>query len=99
MGTGPQDMKTARFVKRVLSVSDDGWHYEADPVHAKAIVEHMGLHGSTPAPTSATQYTEKQLAEATDQDAGDIAKFRTVTGIDQFLAADRDDIRSPSSRS
>ena len=55
VGPGPEEQKELRVLGRIISYTEDGLRYEADPRHAEAVVEKLGLKDSNPAPTPAAK--------------------------------------------
>ena len=48
MGPGPNDAKQGRALNRVITWSDWGIHYEADPRQAERLVAECGMNGAKP---------------------------------------------------
>lgn len=91
-----QDMvRQAQFLKRNIYVGEKGWAYEADPKHAKNLVDMHGLNreGAKGSPTPGAREVSKFDGAEEPMEKQDQPHFKSGAGIGQFLAGDRWDLK------
>ena len=91
---GPGGASAGKYLNRTLSWDSNGFKWEPDEKHARAIVEELGLMGAKAAPTPGTSATGATMTDALDElTKEEAALFRSVAGRAQYLAMDRKDIQ------
>ena len=94
VGLGPQEVKEARVLNRVLRVSDRGWEYEADQRHGELVVSGLGLEQAKGAVTPGEDsrgWNEEE--EDKKLEAGEAREYRGLAARSNYLALDRPDIQ------
>ena len=92
VGTGPNEVREARILGRVIRVGTGGWQYEADQRHGELLAEHLNL-------TCAKSLSNPYEVFLPDQDgddetliASEATLFRVAATRANYLAQDRADI-------
>ena len=84
-------MREGRILNRLVRVSKDGWHIEADPRHAELIIQELGLTGtkglSTPGVDDPENEDENELG------GDELSKYRSLAARANYLSMDRPDLQ------
>jgi hypothetical protein len=91
LGPKPHHSKSARVLGRLVTFTDQGLEYEADPRHAEIMVAECGLAfpGRAITPGVNRPLQEKASAKLT---AADATAYRSISMRGQYLSTDRPDI-------
>ena len=96
MGPEAHDCKQAPLPNRVLTWTEGGLEYEADPRHAELIIAELGLVGSRPQVTPGVEHTREEIENSPLLKDDLIKSYRAITARTSFLAQDRIDIACAS---
>ena len=94
LGTGPDEVREARLLNRILSITEDGWRYEADPRHAELIIRGLNLKDAKGVKTpgeDAKPWSEDEDAEALG--GKEAHEYRALAARGNYLSPDRPDIQ------
>ena len=94
IGTGPDEVKEARALNRLIRVTGGGWEYEADQRHAEIIVKSMGMESASGV---ASPGEDEKAWEAEEGERAlperEASEFRRLAARANYLALDRMDIQ------
>ena len=95
LGPRPSDPQSLQVLGRIVSFSEQGVVYEADPRHAERLVEELDL---TEAKGVGTPGVKEETKEGEEErlDSGATTRFRAVAARANYLAADRPDLQFAS---
>ena len=80
------DDKCGRILNRIISLEDDGLHWEADPRHAELIVRENGLEKAKSQTTPKSNRDDLIDTEPLNPEAA--SAYRRVTARLNYLASD-----------
>ena len=94
LGPDPGDDKEVTILGRVVRWKDDGIYLEADPRHAEAIIEEMGVEFGNSVLTPGLRYDDEEDPNQAEniRDREHDTQFRRLVAKANFLALDRADI-------
>lgn len=95
IGLDPGLAKEGKMLGRRIWVDDHGWHFEGDEKHVRRFLEITGLAAerTKPAPTPGTTESRKGSDAEVRLNAEEHATFRSSTGVAQYLAGPRFDVK------
>ena len=87
-------MAKGDHLRRIISWSDKGYSWEADPKYAKGLIDQMGLTGGKGVDTPTSSETGKGCRNVEDQlGEKEASEFRSIAGTALYLAQDRPTIQ------
>lgn len=90
---GPGHGDKLSFLKRLVTWSKDGYTWEADPVHAMAIIAWAAADTCRPAPTPGTKESLRNVRDGLDTlGEAEASEVRSMAGKSIYLAVDRPDV-------
>jgi len=92
MGLGPNEVREARLLNRIIELDETGWRYEADPRHAELIIKQLNLTEAKGVKTPGEDlkpWSEKEDAEPLC--ARDGTSYRAIAARANYLSPDRAD--------
>ena len=92
-GPGPNDIKSARVLNRLISWLDDRIEYEADPRHAEIIISELGLRGAKPSSAPGGRENKEPDEGSKLLDGKQVFRYRSLVMRGQYLSLDRRDIQ------
>lgn len=94
-GPEEKDEKQVTVLNRILTWTDTGVSYEADPRHAEIVIKHLGLENGKGVTTSGTK-EEGRTKEDQDKtlEPEQASMYRATTARLNYLAAGRADLDS-----
>ena len=99
LGPDAADDKEVGFLNRLLrftgTAAEPHMELEADPKHARSIIEQLGLRGAKAAATPAVKMTQddaREQLEAEPLPAADATRYRSVVMRAAYMAQDRPDL-------
>ena len=81
-----------RALNRVISWTEKGIEYEADPRQAEKLISECGMHGAKPVGTPGVKITFKEHDDDSELPVRLHTAFRSAAARSNYLAADRIDI-------
>jgi hypothetical protein len=94
LGSGDSDDKELTLLNRTLRWHGDSLEYEADPRHAREIIEQLGLQeGSNGIEAPSKKVTAAELREAVELDPSSATRYRALAAKANYLAMDRADVQ------
>ena len=95
LGRDLDDMKEISILGRKLVWTTGGIVYEADPAHAKKIIEELGLHPSSNGlEKPCGRETLAEIEQGTDElEHNDATRFRSIAARVNYLSLDRPDMQ------
>jgi len=92
IGPGATDDKQATVLNRVVTWTDAGLLYEADPRQGEKLLHELGLEGSNSTATPGLRATSAQLADDKPLQSSAHTLFRGSSARANYLSADRPDV-------
>ena len=89
---GPGAMSSAKFLKREISHTEEGFRWLGDVRHVDKLVKELHLEDCKPAPTPGTKTTGKSRDALDALDKAEASDFRRWAGLALYISADRWDI-------
>jgi hypothetical protein len=94
MGSGPSDDKELTLLNRTIRWHGDSLEYEADPRHAREIIEQLGLQEDSKGVESPSKkVTAEELRGAVELDPSSATRYRALAAKANYLALDRADVQ------
>ena len=94
---GPEEgcVKEVKILNRCIRWTSKGLEYEADPRHAKAIIEALGLQGANPLsiPGAVNEEQEKDKDSSSESTKMGDKEFRAIAARLNYLSMDRPDLQ------
>jgi hypothetical protein len=90
LGHDEGDAKDAKFLNRIISVTEGGYTYEADARHAEMVIRDLGL-GNAKSVSSPVSDESFESEEFLDHER--FKKYQSICARANFLAVDRMDIQ------
>ena len=93
-------VREAKILNRVIRATSEGWEYECDQRHAEIMIEAMGLTGSRPlgTPASDDSHKKEDSEEAIGReplDAEHTTMYRALVARANYMAQDRAELQFP----
>ena len=94
LGSGDSDDKELTLLNRTRRWHGDSLEYEADPRHAREIIEQLGLQEDSKGIESPSKkVTAAELREAVELDPSSATRYRALAAKANYLAMDRADVQ------
>ena len=93
IGPGPQDLKEARVLNRVISWHPWGIRYEADPRHAEVLVRELQVQDKECTVTPGVKRSVEEIeGDEPLTKEEDVTSYRALAARANYLSLDRADI-------
>lgn len=98
LGTGPGEKREVKVLNRLVRLVPEGIEMEADPRHARALIEEMGVEAgkSVGTPMAADSSESRKAQQKDDEEAmepGEATRYRALAARLNYLAMDRPDLQ------
>ena len=92
VGSGPNEVREARVLGRIVRITPSGWEYEADQRHGEILVHELGLVNARPVSYPWESGMADQDSDGEELVGRDATSFRALAARANYLAQDRGDI-------
>lgn len=91
IGPDSRDLKEIRVLNRLISWTDGGIQYEADPRHAEIVIQALGLKETSKSVSTPCDRLNEQVP-TTELDSDKSSEYRAIVARINYLSLDRSDI-------
>ena len=91
LGTEAGEKQSVRVLNRIITKTADGYNYEADPKHARIVVEELGIADAKPAVSPAVK--EENAEDDEHEETVNATLYRLICARLNYLSLDRPDIQ------
>ena len=97
LGTGPGEKREVKILNRLVRLVPGGIEMEADPRHARVLIEEMGVEAGksvgTPMAVDVTGTKSAQRDDEAVMEPGEVTRYRALVARLNYLAMDRPDLQ------